>query len=114
MPERPDTVAAVDAEALQQDALGADREHLGRRVDADHVHPRARGRDRDPAGADAELDDLAARLERLLDVERDVLDDARAPRVVEPRDPIVDAQGFRATQTISSDSSVYGSRSKPP
>ena len=45
----------------------------------------------------------AAGRERLVDVERDVLDDARAPRVVEPRDRVVGAHGFRATQTISSD-----------
>ena len=42
------------------------------------------GRDGDPAGADAELDDGAARLPGLRDVEGDVLDDAPAPRVVEP------------------------------
>jgi hypothetical protein len=58
--------------------------------------------DRDPARANAELHHLAARRQRLVDVEGDVLDDARAPRVVEPRDGVVDAQGFRATQTISS------------
>ena len=47
--------------------------------------------------------------ERLVDVERDVLDDARAPRVVEARDRVVGAQaGLRATQTNSSDSSVNG------
>jgi hypothetical protein len=56
-----------------------------------------RGRNCDPAGADRELDDLAARCERLVDVEGDVLDDARAPRVVEPCDGVVDAQGLRVT-----------------
>src|SRR6266536_4462654 len=61
----------------------ADLEHPGRGVDADHLHTGRRGGDRDPSRADAELDDRASRGERLLDVERDVLDDARAPRVVE-------------------------------
>jgi hypothetical protein len=54
-------------------------------------------RDRDPAGSDREFDDLAAGRERLVDVEGDVLDDARAPRVVELGDGVVDAQGFLAT-----------------
>jgi hypothetical protein len=56
-----------------------------------------RDRDRDPAGSDRELDDFAAGRERLVDVEGNVLDDARAPRVVELRDGVVDAQGLRAT-----------------
>ncbi len=78
-------------------ALGADREHSGGGVDADHVRARQRGRDRDPPGADAELDDFAPGRQRLVDVEGDVLDDARAPRVVEPRDRVVGAQGLRVT-----------------
>ena len=97
-------------------ALAADRQHPGRRVDADHVRARERGRDRDPPGSDAELHDLAARRERLVDVEGDVLDDARAPRVVEPRDRVVrSAQGAcaprrrtRATRRSN------GSRSNQP
>ena len=52
-----------------------------------------RRRDGDPPGADAELDDGPARRERLLDVEGDVLDDARAPGVVEPGDRVVGAHG---------------------
>ena len=44
----------------------------------------------DAARADAELDDGPRRRARgLLDVERHVLDDAAAPRVVEPRDGVV-------------------------
>ena len=42
-----------------------DGEHPGRGVDADHVDPGPRDRDRDPAGSDGELDDRAARRERL-------------------------------------------------
>jgi hypothetical protein len=64
------------------------------------VDARHRGRDRDASGPDAELDDRPAGRERLVDVERDVLDDARAPRVVEAGDGVVLAQGFLATQTI--------------
>ena len=51
-------------------ALAADVEHPRRGVDADHAHAGLRDRDRDAARADPELDDRAARLARLLDVER--------------------------------------------
>jgi hypothetical protein len=61
------------------------------------VSARERSRDRDASGADAELDDLTARRKRFLDVEGDVLDDARAPRIVELGDGVVDAQGLRVT-----------------
>jgi hypothetical protein len=54
-------------------------------------------RNRNAARADTELHQFAAGTEHLVDVERDVLDDARAPRVVEPRDGVVDAQGLRVT-----------------
>ena len=40
--------------------------------------------------ADRELDDGAVAAQRLLDVERDVLDDRGAPRVVDPRDRVVE------------------------
>ena len=56
---------------------------------------RPRRRDGDPAGADAELDDRAAGLARLVDVEGDVLDDAAAPGVVERRDPVVGTGRWR-------------------
>ena len=48
-----------------------------RGVDADHADAGLRDRHRDPAGADGELDDGPARRARLLDVEVDVLGDAR-------------------------------------
>ena len=65
-----------------------------RRVDADDADAVARDRDRDPPGADAELDDRPAAPPRLLEVERHVLGDAPAPRVVEPGDRVVNAQAF--------------------
>src|SRR5262249_10921705 len=77
--------------------LGADSEHPRGGIDADHMSARERGRNGDPTGADAELHDLATRRERLVDVERDVLDDACTPRVVERRDGVVDVQGLRVT-----------------
>ena len=77
--------------------LGAHRQHPRRRVHADHVSAGERRRDGDPSGANRELDDFPARGESLVDVEGHVLDDARTPRVVEPRDGVVDAQGFRVT-----------------
>ena len=72
-------------------ALRADLQHPGRGVDADHVHPGRRGGDRDPSRADAELDDRAGRGDRLVDIERDVLDHTRAPRVVQASDRVVGA-----------------------
>src|SRR5712691_991100 len=89
-------VAETEVEQLRDaGALGplaADVEHPGRGVDADHAHPGSGGRDRDPARSDPELDDRASGLARLLDVEADVLGDADAPRVVEPRDRVVGRQ----------------------
>ena len=81
--------ASVEARGARR--LGADGEHPRRGVDADHGDAGARDRDRDPPRPDAELDDRPARGERLLDVELDVLGDAPAPRVVEPRDRVVGA-----------------------
>ena len=52
--------------------------------------PGPRDRHGDPTRADGELDDRAAAALRLVDVERDVLDDGRAPRVVDPRDRVVE------------------------
>ena len=72
-------------------ALGADLEHRGRRVDADHGHTGSRDRAGDSAGADTQLHDGPARGDRLLDVELDVLGDAATPGVVEPRDRVVGA-----------------------
>ena len=97
-------------------ALAGHREHLRRRVDADHADPRLRDRDGDPPRADGELDDGAAARQRPVDVEADVLGDGPAPRVVEARDPVVQghAAGFRATQTNSRLSSSNGRRSNHP
>ena len=92
-----------------------DDEHPLRRVDSDHPDAGLRNRDGDAAGADGELDDGAARRERLVHVELDVLGNATAPRVVDARDRVVDTHpGFRATHTNSRLSSVNGSCSKPP
>ena len=65
--------------------------------------PGAGDRDGDAAGPDRELDHGAARRERLVDVEADVLGDRAAPRVVEGRDLVVEPHhaGLRATQTNS-------------
>ncbi len=73
-------------------APAADLEHPRRRVDADHRDPRLGGRNGDAAGADAELDDGAAGLGRLADVEGDVLRHLAAPVVVDLGDRVVDAQ----------------------
>ena len=92
-------------------------DHSRRRVDPDHVCPGLGDRHGDPPGADAELDDGAAGLPGLGDVEADVLDDASAPGVVELRDRVVRAgahPGLRATQTNSRLSSANGPRSKSP
>ena len=70
-------------------ALTRDLEHPRREVDADHRDAGRRDRDRDPPGADAELEDRPAGAHRLLDVERDVLDDGPRPRVVEAGDLVV-------------------------
>src|SRR4029450_6682379 len=53
---------------------------------------RRREWDSDPAGADTELHYGPPRAARLLEVEPDVLDDARAPGVVELRYRVVSAQ----------------------
>ena len=78
----------------QASLLSADLEHAGRGVDADDVHAGAGGRNRDAAGAHSELDHRSTGRERLVDIEGDVLDDAGAPRVVEPRDRVVRAHGI--------------------
>ena len=69
--------------------LAADLEHPARGVDPDHGDAGYGDRHGDPAGPDAELDDGAARLGREADVERDVLDDAATPRVVQAGDCVV-------------------------
>ena len=61
-------------------------EHPRRRVDADHADAGLRDRHGDAAGAAGELHHGPARGLRFLDVELHVLGDARAPRVVDPRD----------------------------
>jgi hypothetical protein len=94
-------IAQAEIETLRDACLarplGAHREHPGRRVHADDVSTGERDRNRDSPRPDRELHDLAAGRERLVDVERDVFDDARAPRVIELGDGVVDAQGLRAT-----------------
>ena len=85
-PRRRSTSSATPAASAAERAT--DEHPLGV-VDADHTDARGRDRHRDPAGADTELDDRAARRERLLDVELDVLDDAPTPRVVQLGDRVV-------------------------
>ena len=80
--------------AAELELLLCDGKHPGRRVDADHPDARGGGRHRDPSRADAKLDDRPARAHRLLDVERDVLDDRARPRVVKARDCVVRGHGY--------------------
>src|SRR5215213_4401158 len=94
--------------------LRADLEHPARRVHPDHADACCRGGHRDAPGPDPELDHGPSGLARQVDVELDVLDDADRPRVVQARDRVVRAHGLRATNTYSRDSSVNGSRAKPP
>ena len=89
-------------------AYSRDLEHRGRGVDADHLDAGLRDRE-DPPGAAGELDHRPAGRTRLLDVEADVLRDARAPRVVEPRDRVVRA---RAGATASGQPRRTRSRSR--
>ena len=69
-----------------------------------------------PPGADGQLDDRSARGDGLFDVELHVLRDRDRPRVVDPRDPVVErlAHGFRVTQTNSGLSASNGRRSNQP
>ena len=65
----------------------------------------------------AELDDRAAGRARLLDVELDVLGDARAPRVVEPRDRVVRLRACgqpRRTRSRSRRTAAGRSRRRAP
>ena len=64
-------------------------EHSLRLVDPDHADARLGDGDRDPTRPDRELDHRAARGERLLDVELDVLDHRDAPVVVETGNRVV-------------------------
>ena len=73
MEKRSVTVAAVDVEALEREADAA--------VAA--------------ASSPDELDDRTARAPGLLEVERHILDHARAPRVVQLRDRVVRARHHR-------------------
>src|SRR5438105_1504241 len=86
------TQAKVELDARERGAAGADVEHPPRRVDADHVKTVRRDRDRDPPGADTELDDRAGGATRLGQIERHVLGDRRAPRIVETGDRVVGAR----------------------
>ena len=95
--------------------LACDGEHPRRRVDADHLDSRLRDRDGDAARAYGELDHRAARFERVVDVEADVLGHRPAPRVVDTSDGVVQGHdGFLATQTNSRLDSSNGRRSNQP
>jgi hypothetical protein len=96
--------------------LPRDGEHPRRLVDADHLDAGAGDGDCDPPGADCQLDHRTARGDGLFDVELDILRDRDRPRVVDPRDPVVEslAHGFRATQTNSGLSRSNGRRSNQP
>src|SRR5829696_8529380 len=81
--------AQVEVDSGQGRPARADVEHAARGVDADHTGAVGRDRNGDPSGADAELHDRTAGPPRFLQVERDVLHDAPAPRVVELGDRVV-------------------------
>ena len=91
-------VAQIDRDAGESGPLAGDLEHPLGEIDADHLDPLGRDRDGDPARADAELDHRAARFPRALQVERDVLDDAHRPGVVEPGDAVVGGHGRYAAR----------------
>ena len=93
-----------------------DREHAGRRVDADHVDSRLGDRDGDASGSDCELDHRASGCECLVDVETDVLGDRATPGVVERGDLVVETHHgrLRATQTNSRLASSNGCLSNQP
>ena len=82
-------LAQVELDTRQLGALARDLEHPGRQVDADDADARRGDRHRDPPGADAELEHRPAGANRLLDVERHVLDHAPRPRVVDAGDLVV-------------------------
>ena len=63
--------------------------------------PGLRDRHGDASRADGELDDRAVAALRLLDVERDVLDDRGAPRVVDPGDGVVERHGGQCRAAIA-------------
>jgi hypothetical protein len=65
-------------------------QHPLRLVDADDADTRLRNGNRDPSGADGELHHRPSGVDRLLDVEADVLDDGPAPGVVDRCDRIVE------------------------
>ena len=74
-PTRRSSSAATPAASAR--ARGRPSSIPARGVDADHADARGGDGNGDPAGADPELDDRPADLARLLDVEVDVLGDAR-------------------------------------
>jgi hypothetical protein len=73
--------------------LPGDLEHLLRLVDPDHPCPGLGDRHGDTPGADRELHDGAARVERLRHVEGDVLGHRPTPRVVDACDRVVQRHG---------------------
>ena len=75
--------AQVEVDAGEGRTPGAHLQHRARRVDPDHADSVGRDRHGDAAGADAELHDRPSGAARLLEVEPDILDHARAPRVVQ-------------------------------
>jgi len=84
--------AQVDLDAGERGAARAHVEHSPRGVDPDHPDPVRRDRDGNAPRADAELEDRPARAARLLHVKGNVLDDARAPRVVQLGNRVVRAR----------------------
>jgi len=79
---------AVELDARKGGVLTRDGQHPGGGVDADDRGAACRRRDGDPTRPDAELEHAAGTPPEI-DVERDVLRDARRPRVVEARDLVV-------------------------
>ena len=73
-----------DRDAVLVGERARDGQHPRGEVDPDHGAPRLRDGNGDPPGPDGQLDDRPVALLRLVDVERDVLDDRGAPRVVDP------------------------------
>ena len=69
-------VAQVELDTGEHCTIACDLEHPGREVDSDHLDSGRGDRYRNSPGADAELEHRPARTHGLLDVERDVLDDA--------------------------------------
>ena len=79
----------VDARPRPAPLARGHLEHPGREIDADDLDPGGGDRHRDPAVPTPSSSTGPPERTRLVDVERDVLDDAPRPRVVEARDLVV-------------------------